>query len=68
MKQNNALYKQKILVSIDTEGPAGQDPVSNMIYGKCNDGNEYGIRYIMDFLDSEGLKACFLLILRRLGI
>ena len=35
--------KQKVLVSVDTEAPAGSLPVERMIYGQTRDGKEYGI-------------------------
>lgn len=50
---------QKVLVSIDTEGPAGIDPVERMIYGKTVDGKEYGIRYLMDLFSERNIKGLF---------
>lgn len=50
---------QKVLVSIDTEGPAGLDPVERMIYGKTVDGQEYGIRYLMDLFSERSIKGLF---------
>ena len=50
---------QKVLVSIDTEGPAGSDPVEHMIYGKAADGKEYGIRYLMRLFSDRGIKGLF---------
>lgn len=50
---------QKVLVSIDTEGPAGTDPVEHMIYGKTMDGNEYGIRYLMKLFSERNIKGLF---------
>ena len=50
--------KPRILVSVDTEAPAGENPVLNMIYGKV--GNQfYGIDYLMDFFDLHMIKALF---------
>ena len=51
--------KQKVLISIDTEGPAGNMPVESLIYGKTVDGREYGIHYLMDFFDHYGAKGLF---------
>ncbi len=50
---------QKVLVSIDTEGPAGSDPVEHMIYGKAADGKEYGIRCLMRLFSDRGIKGLF---------
>lgn len=49
---------QKVLVSIDTEGPAGSDPVEHMIYGKTADG-EYGIRYLMELFSERNIRGLF---------
>ena len=50
---------QKVLVSIDTEGPAGIDPVERMIYGKTLDGQEYGIKYLMKLFSDRKIKGLF---------
>ena len=50
---------QNVLVSIDTEGPAGTNPVERMIYGKVSDGNEYGIRYLMKLFTERNIKGLF---------
>ena len=50
---------QRILASVDTEGPAGRQPVERMIYGRTKDGKEYGIRYLMDLFDRYGIRALF---------
>lgn len=50
---------QKVLVSIDTEGPAGSDPVERMIYGKASDGKEYGIYYLMKLFSERKIKGLF---------
>ena len=49
---------QKVLVSIDTEGPAGSDPVEHMIYGKTTDG-EYGIKYLMRLFSDRNIRGLF---------
>lgn len=51
--------KQKVLISIDTEGPAGEDPITSLVFGKTRDGNEYGIRYLMKLFDRYGAKGLF---------
>ncbi len=53
------VIKQKVLISVDTEGPAGQLPVERMIYGKIRNGKEYGINFLMDYFDREGVRALF---------
>ena len=50
---------QNVLVSIDTEGPAGSDPVKRMIYGKTSDGKEYGINYLMKVFSDRKIKGLF---------
>lgn len=51
--------RQKVLISVDTEGPAGEMPVERMIYSKTRDNKEYGINFLMNYFDSEGVKALF---------
>lgn len=51
--------KQKVLISIDTEGPAGSDPVTSLIYGKTESGREYGIRYLMRLFNKYNAKGLF---------
>lgn len=51
--------RQKVLVSVDTEGPAGELPVERMIYSKIKGKKEYGINFLMDYFDKEGIKALF---------
>ena len=53
------INKQKVLVSVDTEGPAGECPIERMIYSKANDGKEYGIRFLMDLYEKYKIKALF---------
>ncbi len=50
---------QKVLVSIDTEGPAGTDPVEHMIYGKTTDGKEYGVRFLMRLFSESQITGLF---------
>ena len=51
--------QQKVLVSVDTEGPAGQLPVERMIYGQAADGKEYGINFLMKLFEKNSIKALF---------
>lgn len=53
------LQRQKVLVSVDTEGPDGALPVERMIYSRTADGKEYGINFLMDYFDREGVRALF---------
>ena len=50
---------QKVLVSIDTEGPAGSDPVKHMIYGEAADGREYGINFLMKLFSDRKIRGLF---------
>ncbi len=56
MEQKN---RQKVLVSVDTEGPAGELPVERMIYSRIQNGKEYGISFLMDYFDQEDITALF---------
>lgn len=50
--------KQKVLVSIDVEAPIGANGVNFLIYGRI--GNDYyGIDYLMDIFDENGIKGLF---------
>ena len=51
--------RQKVLVSVDTEGPAGKMPVEKMIYGQARDGREYGISFLMNLFERNDIKALF---------
>lgn len=48
-----------VLISIDTEGPTGSDPVKHMIYGEVSDGTRYGIDMLMDVFDKYQVKGIF---------
>jgi len=48
---------QKILISIDTEVPAGN--IESLIYGRIKNGKEYGIRYLMKLFDKYNAKGLF---------
>lgn len=51
-------YGKKVILTIDTEGPRGTDPVLYQIWGKV--GNDYyGISQIIDICDSVGAKGLF---------
>lgn len=50
---------QKVLISVDTEGPAGSNPIDALIYGKTSNGKEYGIRYLMKIFDKYKAKGLF---------
>lgn len=49
---------KKIILTIDTEGPRGSDPVLHQIWGKI--GNKYyGISKIIEICDKYGIKGLF---------
>lgn len=48
-----------VLISIDTEGPTGSDPVKHMIYGEVSDGTRCGIDMLMDVFDKYHVKGLF---------
>ena len=50
--------KQNVIVTIDTEGHDGKDPISKLILGNTSQGS-YGIEYIMNVLDEFDVKAIF---------
>ena len=56
--EKEARMKQKVIVTIDTEGHDGKDPVAKLIFGETAEG-KYGIEFIMDELDKAGAKALF---------
>lgn len=50
---------KSVLISIDTEGPCGKDPVEHLIYGVTETGERAGIELLMDIFDSNGVKGLF---------
>ncbi len=50
---------RNVILTIDTEGPRGTDPVLYQIWGKTEDGSYHGISQIMDICDSFGVKGLF---------
>lgn len=53
------LVMKKVLITIDTEGHIGNDPVKHLIWGLTDHGNEYGINHIMDICDQFNAKVLF---------
>lgn len=53
-KRNNP-----VLISIDTEGPTGKDPVKNMIYATTEKDGDCGINKLMDCFDFFSVKGLF---------
>lgn len=51
--------KQKVLISVDTEAPVGNNPIETLIYGKTRDGQEYGISYLMKLFEDHNAKGLF---------
>lgn len=50
---------KNIILTIDTEGPRGSDPVLYQIWGRANDGNYYGVPKIIEICDKYDIKAIF---------
>lgn len=50
---------KNVIVTIDTEGHAGADPIKHLIMGQTQSGELYGIPKIMDICDEFGVKALF---------
>lgn len=51
--------KKPVLISIDTEGPCGKDPIKHLIYGETESGVKAGIGKLMDIFDNNGVKGLF---------
>lgn len=52
-------YVQKLIFTVDVEGPRGKDPIKHQIWGETGDGSEYGIRKIIEKLDQYKIKGLF---------
>ena len=52
---------KKAIVTVDTEGHIGDDPVRRLIWGETTDGIQCGIPLIMNLCDEVGAKALFFL-------
>lgn len=50
---------KSVIITIDTEGHDGSDPVEHLIWGKTSANDEYGINHIMNICDSYLAKALF---------
>ena len=50
---------KNVIVTVDTEGHAGENPVRHLIMGETKNGELYGIPKIMDICDEYGVKALF---------
>ena len=50
---------KQIIITVDTEGHVGIDPVKHLIWGENNNGEQYGIPLIMDLCEEVGAKALF---------
>jgi len=50
---------KKILLTIDTEGPTGNDPILYQIWGKVGPNDYYGISKIIEICDNYGIKGLF---------
>lgn len=47
-----------VIVTVDTEGHVGADPIRHLVYGETEDGR-YGVEYIMDIFDEAHAKVLF---------
>lgn len=50
---------KSVIVTVDTEGHIGKDPVKHLIFGKTKNDELCGIPLIMDLCDEVGAKALF---------
>ena len=50
---------KNVIVTVDTEGHVGSDPVKRLIWGKTKSGQNCGIPLIMDLCDEVNAKALF---------
>lgn len=50
---------RKAIITIDTEGPIGNEPIEKLVFGKTPGGEEYGIRYLMELFDRYNAKGLF---------
>lgn len=49
---------RRIIITVDTEGHKGKDPIDKLIWGSTEQGR-YGIEMIMDIFDEVGAKVLF---------
>jgi len=49
----------KVLLTIDTEGPRGTDPILYQVWGKVDENQYYGIPKIIDICDKNHVKGLF---------
>lgn len=50
---------KQVIITVDTEGHRGNEPVERLIWGKAREGQEYGINHIMDICDDFSVRALF---------
>lgn len=50
---------KRVIVTIDTEGHVGSDPITRLIWGKDRKGQNNGISLIMDLCDKANVRALF---------
>ena len=53
--------KKKVIMTIDTEGHAGTDPIRRLIMGETPSGEMGGIPLLMDIFDEFHVKGLFFL-------
>lgn len=49
---------KSVIVTVDTEGHVGADPIRHLVYGATENGR-YGVEYIMDIFDEVHAKVLF---------
>ena len=52
---------KKVIITIDTEGHAGSDPIRHLIWGETKNGQMGGIPLLMDIFDEFNAKGLFFL-------
>lgn len=49
----------KAIFTVDVEGHVGKDPIKSLIWGETNNGDRYGIEYLVKILNENGIKGLF---------
>ncbi|MBE6004387.1 MAG: hypothetical protein E7232_09955 [Lachnospiraceae bacterium] len=50
---------KQAIITVDTEAPTGNYPVEKLIYGRTENGKEYGIRALMEMFEKHGYTGLF---------
>ena len=59
MKILSNKQSQKIIFTVDVEGPRGTEPIKYQIWGETNSGEQYGIGRLIEELDKRNVKGLF---------